>query len=67
MKRSDMLEIISDALQPCNSTYKVSRDKTAERILDIIEKFRMEPPQNGYTVDRYNDYERIPNYKWEAE
>lgn len=73
MKRSDMLEILSDAVQPCNSTYKTSRDKTAERILDIMEKAGMLAPnyKSDYTLRRSTYY--TPNdvanefHKWEEE
>ncbi len=44
MKRSDMLTLISDAIKPCNSMHKSSRDKAAERILDAIEEAGMVPP-----------------------
>ena len=66
MKRSEMLEIISDAVQPCNSTYKESRDRTAERILTIMEKLEMRPP-NWYN-DEFGDYEASQASKyWEEE
>ena len=44
MKKSNMLEIIEDAISPCNSTYKDSRVRTSARILKVIEEAGMLPP-----------------------
>ena len=44
MKRTEMLELIEEVLHPCNGTYKTSREKTAKRVLDLIEEEGMLPP-----------------------
>ena len=67
MKRSDMLEIISDVLHPCNSTYKDSRDNTAARILTIMEKAGMLSPCDFKTQTKNVTMRNINQWKWEDE
>ena len=61
MKRSEMLLEIEEALQPCNSTYKTSRVKTAKRLLDLIEDLGMLAP--AYHLEIFD----VMDYGWENE
>ena len=44
MKRTEILTLIEKALSPCNSAYRLSRERTAVRILDKVEEAGMLPP-----------------------
>ncbi len=68
MKRSEMLEKIEETLQPCNSTYEISRVRTAGRLLDVMEEAGMLPPKT-LGIDIKNS--KVAGYKimfeWEEE
>lgn len=64
MKRSEMLSIIAEAINPCISAYDKHKVSAAQRVLDEIEKAGMLPPHNKKQIPPLYYHEM---HEWERE
>jgi len=68
MKRSEMLKHIEIVLMSRNTGhYSYNEHEHAERMLDVIEKAGMLPPETNYTDYCDCGYHNLADLEWEPE